>query len=53
MLRGQIKPALILTLVLCVLTGIVYPGIVTVLAQTLFPRQANGSLVMVNGNRLV
>lgn len=38
-----------MTLVLCVLTGLVYPGVVTGLAQLLFPRQANGSLVRVNG----
>lgn len=38
-----------LTLVLSVITGLVYPGLVTALAQTLFSRQANGSLVTVNG----
>lgn len=49
MLRNQLRPAIVLTLVLCVVTGLVYPGIVTGLAQLLFPRQANGSLVSVNG----
>lgn len=49
MLRHQLRPALVLTLLLCVLTGVVYPGLVTGLAQTIFPRQANGSLVRVNG----
>lgn len=49
MLKNQLRPALLMTLLLCVLTGLVYPGIVTGLAQTLFPRQANGSLVTVNG----
>jgi K+-transporting ATPase ATPase C chain len=49
MLRGQIRPALTMTLVLCVLTGLIYPGIVTGLAQALFPSQAGGSLVTVNG----
>ncbi|HKW47405.1 MAG TPA: potassium-transporting ATPase subunit KdpC, partial [Gemmatimonadaceae bacterium] len=29
--------------------GLIYPGVVTALAQVLFPRQANGSLVTVNG----
>jgi len=38
-----------MTLVLCVITGVVYPGIVTGLGQLLFRRQANGSLVSVNG----
>jgi K+-transporting ATPase ATPase C chain len=38
-----------MTLVLCVITGVVYPGVVTGLAQLLFSRQANGSLVEVGG----
>src|SRR5512141_847845 len=45
----QLKPALLMTLVLCVLTGVIYPGVVTGLARTLFPKQADGSLVTVNG----
>ena len=49
MLRNQLRPAIVLTLVLCVITGLIYPGIVTGLAQLVFPRQANGSLVTVNG----
>jgi K+-transporting ATPase ATPase C chain len=49
MIRKQIRPAIVLTLVLCVVTGLVYPGVVTVLAQALFAQQANGSLVSVNG----
>jgi K+-transporting ATPase ATPase C chain len=49
MLTRQLRPAIVLTLVLCVVTGIVYPGVVTGLAQLLFNRQANGSMVTVNG----
>ncbi len=49
MLKNQFRPAILLTLLLCVLTGVVYPGVVTGLAQVFFPRQANGSLVSVNG----
>ena len=49
MLRKQILPAILMTLVLCVLTGLAYPAVVTGLAQMIFPRQANGSLVTVNG----
>ncbi len=49
MLTNQLRPALLLTLLLCLLTGVVYPGVVTGLAQALFPRQANGSLVVAGG----
>lgn len=49
MLRGNIRPALTLTAVLCVITGVLYPGVVTGIAQLVFPAQANGSLVTVNG----
>lgn len=38
-----------MTLVMCVITGAIYPGVVTGLSQVLFSRQANGSLVTVDG----
>jgi potassium-transporting ATPase KdpC subunit len=44
-----IRPAVVLTLLLTILTGLIYPGVVTVLAQLIFPYQANGSLHYVNG----
>lgn len=49
MLKNQLRPAILVTLVLMVITGLAYPGLVTAVAQLLFPRQANGSLVVVNG----
>lgn len=49
MFRKLLRPALLLTLVLCVLTGFAYPGVVTAVARLIFPRQADGSLVIVNG----
>jgi K+-transporting ATPase ATPase C chain len=45
----QLLPALRMTLLLTVLTGLVYPGVVTGLCQVLFKDQANGSLVSRNG----
>lgn len=48
-MKKQIRPAIVLTLLLTVVTGLLYPGIVTGLAQLLFPYQANGSLHTVNG----
>jgi potassium-transporting ATPase KdpC subunit len=48
MLR-QLGPALRFTLFFTVLTGLVYPGVVTGLTQMFFPHRANGSLIVVNG----
>ena len=49
MLRKQIWPAIAVTLVLMIITGLVYPAAVTGVVQLLFPRQANGSLVTADG----
>lgn len=48
MLKHQFRPAIVVTIVLMVITGLIYPGAVTAIAQLLFPRQANGSLLTVN-----
>ncbi|MBV8709140.1 MAG: potassium-transporting ATPase subunit KdpC [Acidobacteriaceae bacterium] len=45
----QLMPALRMTILLTVLTGFLYPGVVTALCQVLFRNQANGSLVKING----
>src|SRR5437773_1503156 len=42
-------PAVRITLFFTVLTGLIYPGVVTALCQVLFHKQANGSLVEVDG----
>jgi K+-transporting ATPase ATPase C chain len=49
MFQRLLRPAIVMTLLLCVLTGLVYPGVVTAVAQLVFPRQANGSIVEVDG----
>ncbi|MGH7527949.1 MAG: potassium-transporting ATPase subunit KdpC [Gemmatimonadales bacterium] len=49
MLRTLLRPAIVLTLLLCAVTGLAYPGIVTGLAQLVFPRQAAGSLLEAGG----
>lgn len=46
----QLLPALRMTILLTVLTGLLYAGIVTALCQAIFPRQANGSLITRNGH---
>lgn len=45
----QLIPGFRIALVLTVLTGVIYPGIVTGLCQLLFRQQANGSLVVKDG----
>ncbi|MEO8199918.1 MAG: potassium-transporting ATPase subunit KdpC [Gemmatimonadota bacterium] len=49
LLSRQWRPAITLTLVLCIMAGVIYPAVVTILAQILFPRQANGSITVING----
>jgi K+-transporting ATPase ATPase C chain len=46
---NQIKITILATIVLTILFGLAYPLVFTGLAQLLFPHQANGSLVTVNG----
>jgi K+-transporting ATPase ATPase C chain len=45
----ELKPAFMMMLVMTVLTGAVYPAVVTVIAQVIFHDQANGSLITSNG----
>src|SRR5262249_25811479 len=46
---GQLRPAIVSLVFLTVLTGIVYPLVVTGIAQVVFPWQANGSLLLRDG----
>jgi K+-transporting ATPase ATPase C chain len=45
----ELGPGLRLTLVLTILTGLLYPAVMTGLSEVIFPKKANGSLVTVNG----
>ena len=51
-MRNQIGPAFRLMLVLTVLTGLVYPGIVTGFCQVFFRWQANGSMLSAAGKEV-
>jgi K+-transporting ATPase ATPase C chain len=51
-MRAQIRPALMALLIFTVLTGLVYPLVVTGIAQLVFPAQANGSLIVRNGQTI-
>ncbi len=50
MLKNQFRPAIVVTVAIMIITGLLYPGAVTAIAQLLFPRQADGSLVTVDGH---
>ena len=50
MIKKQIKPAVVMFLLLTILVGIVYPLVVTGIAQVIFPVQANGDLIVHDGN---
>ena len=56
-MRRQLVPAIVAFLVFTVLTGVIYPLVVTVVAQVAFPGRADGSLVkrdgVVVGSRLI
>jgi K+-transporting ATPase ATPase C chain len=49
-LRASLRPALVLFALLSVLTGILYPLVVTLLARAMFPQQAAGSLIVRHGS---
>ena len=48
-MNRQIYPAIMITLLSTVLFGFIYPLAITGIAQVLFPKQANGSLIVENG----
>jgi K+-transporting ATPase ATPase C chain len=45
----EIGPGFRFTLAFTILTGLIYPVVMTGISQVIFPKQANGSLVTVNG----
>jgi len=52
-LRHRVWPAAALLLALTLVTGVVYPALVTVIAQVAFPSQANGSYVVTGDGRTI
>jgi len=44
-----LRPAIVMLLALTLITGAAYPALITAIAQVVFPSQANGSMIVVNG----
>jgi len=51
--RHRLWPAIALLIVLTVITGVIYPVVVTAVAQVAFPSQANGSFVTTADGRTI
>ena len=52
-LRHRLWPAFALLLVLTIITGVIYPVLVTAVAQVAFPKQANGSFIVTADGRTI
>lgn len=50
-IKNVLPEAVVIFLIFTVLCGIVYTGVVTGIAQVIFPEQANGSIIEVNGKK--
>lgn len=48
-MRSQLRPAILLLLVMTLICGVLYPLAITGIAGLLFPHQAGGSLIVENG----
>src|SRR5512139_1707777 len=48
-MTSQYRPAFVILLILTIITGVIFPLVVTGIAQVVFPHQANGSIISVDG----
>jgi K+-transporting ATPase ATPase C chain len=51
-IRTQLWPAIAILLAFTVITGLIYPVVVTAAAQAVFPGQSNGSMIAADGQTL-
>jgi K+-transporting ATPase ATPase C chain len=49
MVLRQLRPAFLMLLIFTLVTGVIYPLLVTGIVQVAFPHQANGSLIVIDG----
>ena len=47
-----LKKAFLVTVVLLILCGLIYPLVLTGISQVIFPKQANGSVITVDGKQV-
>lgn len=52
-MNTQLRPALTTFILLTIITGVIYPLVVTSIAQVAFPSQANGSLIIAEDGRAI
>jgi potassium-transporting ATPase KdpC subunit len=48
-MKTLLRPVLVLFILMTVITGLIYPAVVTAVSQVVFSKQANGSLIERNG----
>jgi K+-transporting ATPase ATPase C chain len=48
-MKGYLRPVIVIYLMLSILTGVVYPLVVTAVGQWVFPVKAGGSLINIKG----
>lgn len=53
LIMQQLRPAILMTIILTVVLGLAYPLAVTGIAQVVFPHQANGSLIRDAGGTVI
>jgi len=48
-MKNQLRPALTIFALLTIITGVIYPLLITGISQVIFPSQSNGSIITING----
>jgi len=52
-MTSQLRPAFFMLLIFTVINGVIYPLVVTGIAQVVFPSQSNGSVIVMDGKEAV